>query len=362
MTIIHVITNFTASAGAETMLARLLRISQGSRIVVVSLMGISARNRNLANNPRVSYVALGAENPTALPGAIFALAKLIRQERPTAVLCWMYHAMLAGTIAERLSRQHTSVFWNVRQSLDDPASLSGSSRLAIALARRLSHRATGFIYNSSRALELHGAYGYSNHNAVVIPNGFDLPPLPAVVVRPRNRIGIAGRFHAQKDHASFFRAAGLVSQTHPDVVFEAAGQGLSGDNPAVMQLIANADLSRSRIELKGEVSDMTSFYEGIDIFVLSSRTEGFPNVVAEAMSFAKPVVTTDVGDASAVVGDGGIAVPPRDPGALAAAMRALLDADNDTYAQYARNARQRIEREYTLPAIESKYLDFLNIK
>lgn len=359
--IMHVITNFTASAGAETMLARLLRISQCERIVVVSLMGISARNRDLADNLRVSYVALEAGIPAALPGAILALAKLIRQERPVAVLCWMYHAMLVGTIAGSLARQDTPIFWNVRQSLDDPASLSRSSRLAIALAKRLSHRAAGFIYNSSRALELHSAYGYSNHNAVVIPNGFDLPPIVAAVPRRQKRIGIAGRFHPQKDHASFFQAAALVSQTHPDVIFEAAGEGLSPDNPAVMQLIASAGLPQARIELKGEISRMADFYEGIDIFVLSSRTEGFPNVVAEAMSFAKPVVTTDVGDAAAVVGDGGIAVPAKNPQALADAMRKLLDADSDAYAHYACNARRRIEREYTLAAIEKKYFEFLTI-
>lgn len=360
MMIMHVITNFTASAGAETMLTRLLRISGSQRIVVVSLMGISGRNRALANNPRVTYVALEAGVPTALVGAIFTLTKLIRQERPTVVLCWMYHAMIAGTIAAGLSRQHTRVFWNVRQSLDDPSSLSRSSRIAIAVSKLLSRRAAGFIYNSSRALEMHGAYGYSNHNAIVIPNGFDLPPLSAPVSRIAKRIGIAARFHPQKDHATFFHAATLVSQTHPDVTFTAAGHGLSWDNPAVVRLIADAALPPGRIELQGEVADMAGFYQGIDILALSSRTEGFPNVIAEAMSFAKPVVTTNVGDAAIVVGDGGIAVPARDPQALAGAMRTLLDAGPGGYARYARNARERIESEYTLAAVEAKYLEFLN--
>lgn len=47
---------------------------------------------------------------------------------------------------------------------------------------------------------------------------------------------------------------------------------------------------------------MPEFYQSIDLLVLSSRTEGFPNVIAEAMSFGKPIVTTDVGDAAAVAG------------------------------------------------------------
>lgn len=360
MTIMHIITNFTASAGAETMLTRLLRISRAERIIAVSLMGVSQRNRDLADNPRVTYVGLEAAAPTALPGAILTLTKLIRRERPTALLCWMYHAMVAGTIAGGLSRQNTPVFWNVRQSLDDPASLSRSSRIAIATSRLLSRRAAGFIYNSSRALELHGAYGYSNHNAIVIPNGFDLPALETNSPPVGKRIGIAARFHPQKDHATFFKAAALVSRTHPDVVFKAAGQGLSWDNPVVAQLIADAGLPAQRIDLQGEIADMANFYQSIDVLALSSRTEGFPNVIAEAMSFGKPVVTTDVGDAAVVVGNGGIAVPAKDPQALAEAMRKLLDADHEAYARYAHSARLRVEREYTLAAIETKYLDFLN--
>lgn len=93
--------------------------------------------------------------------------------------------------------------------------------------------------------------------------------------------------------------------------------------------------------------------------VLSSRTEGFPNVIAEAMSYGKPIVTTDVGDAAVVAGRAGIAVPPRNPQALAEAMRAFLDLPEAEYARYARTARERIENEYALAAVSAKYSKFL---
>lgn len=162
--LLHVITNFTGSAGAETMLARLLRGSAEEHIVVASLIGVSDRNRNLADNPRVTYVSLSASSITALPAATLRLARLIRKERPDVILCWMYHAMIVGTIAARLAGCGASLYWNVRQSLDDPASLTRGLRVAIAGAKMLSSQPAGIIYNSVRALDLHRAYGYANRN------------------------------------------------------------------------------------------------------------------------------------------------------------------------------------------------------
>jgi glycosyltransferase involved in cell wall biosynthesis len=358
-TIMHLITNFTASAGAEMMLGRLLRSATAERVVVVSLMDISERNRNLADNPNIFYFALKGGSAATLAPAILRLAKLIREQQPNVIVCWMYHAMVAGTIGAHIARHPTSVYWNVRQSLDDMASLSWSSRAAILMGKWLSGAASGVIYNSLRARDLHEVYGYSSRNRTVIPNGFDLPPAAASQPRTARRLGIAGRFHPQKDHGTFFRAAASVLKTHPDATFCAAGHGLTLDNPAVVRLISEANLPFRSIDLWGEVSDMSQFYRSIDVLVLSSRTEGFPNVIAEAMSYSKPVVTTDVGDAATVVGQAGIAVPPRRPDALAAAIRTMLDLSPHAYASVAHHARMRVEREYSLATVAQRYNDFL---
>lgn len=357
--IVHIITDFSASAGAETMLARLLRISEDDRTIVAPLIGVSERNRYLASNPRVEYRPQGVQSPVQLVRAIYGLARLIREERPKIVLCWMYHAMVVGTLAALLARTRTPVYWNVRQSLDDPASLTRSTRLAVRLGRSLSARPAGIIFNSARALELHKEFGYRNKNSIVIPNGFDLPKAGVVAARRAQVLGIAGRFHPQKDHATFFRAAAQTVQTHPDARFVAAGLGLTSDNSAIASLIKAAGLRSDKVELRGELRDMGSFYREIDALVLSSRTEGFPNVVAEAMSYGKPVITTDVGDAAVVVGDTGFIVAPRDPEALAAAMRALLDLAPSSYATLADAARRRVEAEYALPRVADKYRRFL---
>lgn len=358
--IMHIITNFTNAAGAEKMLARLLRISRDERLVVVSLLGVSDHNRSLADNPRVAFISLGISSLAGMIWAPIKLRRIIRKERPSTIICWMYHAAVTGVLARNLAGLSTPVFWNVRQSLDDPASFSTSVKTAVMAGKLLSGLPDGIIYNSERARKLHGQHGFRNRNTIVIPNGFEIPPVPPAAPKSPHVFGIAARFHPQKDHATFFHAAALVSQTNPNVRFRIAGSGLTIDNPLVSSLLKEARLPLASVDLCGEVRDMSSFYTSIDALVLSSRTEGFPNVVAEAMSHGKPVVTTDVGDAAAVVGDTGWVVPPRDPGAMAAAMKAVLGLSPDAYARMAQAARARIQREYTLHAIEKKYREFLH--
>ena len=136
---------------------------------------------------------------------------------------------------------------------------------------------------------------------------------------------------------------------------------MSSDNPLVSKLIESTGLAREAVELCGQVDNMAEFYREIDVLVLSSRTEGFPNVVAEAMSYGKPVVTTDVGDAAAIIGGDGIVVPPRNLEALAGAMRNMLDLSPADYTAMATAAKSRIEREYALPAIARRYDEFLGL-
>ena len=355
--IMHVITNYMANAGAETMLSRLARASPEA-VLIVSLIDISDRNRLLAGeHARVERLSM--HSGVGAASGVFQLARLIAREKPGVIVCWMYHAFLAGLLAQRLSLHSTPLFWNVRQSLDDPAALSRSTRTALHICKRLSHLPTGIIYNSSRSLELHRRLGFQNSNVEVIPNGFDsVEERPLVRLTPQV-FGIAARFHPQKDYETFFRAAALFLKRRPDVRFVAVGAGLSRDNVEVCNMMAAAGLPEAAIDLRGQVDDMAAFYRDIDVLVLSSRTEGFPNVVAEAMSHGKPVVTTDVGDAALVVGDTGVVVPPRNEQALAEGMSRMMDLGQDDYAALSLAVKQRIDDRFSLAQIVTRYSNFL---
>ncbi len=357
--IMHVITNFTANAGAERMLSRLLDAT-AEPAIVVSLIDVADHYRD-ASSEQVRFISLGCRSAAQLTFGILKLSRVMAREKPTAVLCWMYHAMVAGSLAGRLSGIRAPLYWNVRQSLDDRRSFSRNTLLAARAARHLSHLPAGIIFNSARSLELHRQYGYRNGNVIVIPNGIEPADADDAVQEKEPRVvGIAARLHPQKDHRTFFRAAALAVRSRPGVRFVAAGAGMTMDNPDVRNMVAESGLPSDTIQLLGELDDMDAFYRSIDILALSSRTEGFPNVVAEAMNHGKPVVSSDVGDAAAIIGETGVVVPPGDPEALARGIGSMLNLSPSAYAALSAAAADRVRSLFSLQNSAMRYRAFLN--
>jgi glycosyltransferase involved in cell wall biosynthesis len=108
--------------------------------------------------------------------------------------------------------------------------------------------------------------------------------------------------------------------------------------------------------LLGLREDVPDIMNALDLHVLSSCAEGFPNVVAEAMATGVPCVVTDVGDAARIVGDEGWVVPPRDAGALAGALDGAL-AIRGTPEMAARidRGRKRVAQLFSLETMVESY-------
>jgi glycosyltransferase involved in cell wall biosynthesis len=99
--------------------------------------------------------------------------------------------------------------------------------------------------------------------------------------------------------------------------------------------------------------DIPKVMNGIDILVLSSASEAFPNVVCEAMASGTPCVVTDVGDSAIIVDKTGWVVPPQNPVLLA-------DAIHKAIADYRGNktiARKRIVDNYSIDKMVEAYQD-----
>lgn len=112
------------------------------------------------------------------------------------------------------------------------------------------------------------------------------------------------------------------------------------------------------VRLLDQRSDIPAVMNALDVHVLSSTTEGFPNVVAEAMTCGTPCVTTDVGDAALIVGDTGWVVPSSSSEQLFEAItKALNEKQTNAGAWNARQqaARQRIEDNFSIETMVGKY-------
>ena len=167
-------------------------------------------------------------------------------------------------------------------------------------------------------------------------------------------VGIVGRRHLQKGHEDFLRAAKLVQQKFPAAHFLMVGLGLEGDDP-VLTALANQMPSPDQVHWLGQRDNVETLMPGLDLLVLSSLSEGFPNVVGEAMSCGVPCVATRVGEVETVVGDCGLVVPARQPEDLAAAECQLLAMTPNARQDLGNRARNRIKECYSLGAVIAQY-------
>jgi glycosyltransferase involved in cell wall biosynthesis len=127
-----------------------------------------------------------------------------------------------------------------------------------------------------------------------------------------------------------------------------------------MELIKKANL-QDQIYLLGKRTDVPAIMNALDVHVLSSLGEAFPNVVAEAMACDTPCVTTDVGDAGLIVGNPDWVVPPKSPKLLAKAiLNAVAFIQEEGRDAVALSCRQRIVDNFSLERMIGVYYSLWN--
>ena len=161
-------------------------------------------------------------------------------------------------------------------------------------------------------------------------------------------LGGVGRVERQKRFDVLLRAFALLLPRQPLLRLFIVGEGsLRGE---LEQLARNLNVAHA-CRFLGHRSDLERIYPALDVYVQSSDYEGTPNVVLEAMAFETPIVATDVGGTTELVGHKVHAwvVPPRNPEALAGRRCAHAPRRGATSARVAA-ARARIERELSFDA------------
>jgi glycosyltransferase involved in cell wall biosynthesis len=161
-----------------------------------------------------------------------------------------------------------------------------------------------------------------------------------------------GRLQAPKDPLTLIRALAELGRPGEAVI---AGDG--PDRPAVEREVRRLGLE-SAVRLAGERDDVAELLAEADLFVLSTRSEGLPLSILEAMAAGLPVVASDVGGVPELVVDRetGFLVPPGDPHALAAAIERLLD-DPDLRGRFGAAGRARVSTHFDLASAQRAHLD-----
>ena len=167
-------------------------------------------------------------------------------------------------------------------------------------------------------------------------------------------VGLIARYSPVKDLDNFIEAANLVLKDEREVIFICAGPGLERENSELMDKISEAGLDEN-IVLLGVRRNIQNLLPGLDIVVLSSKSEGFGMVIGEAMACGVPCVATDVGDTAKLIGNTGLVVEPSNPYALSAAISDYVALGPILRKRRGEMARERVVENYPLEKMIRQY-------
>ena len=281
------------------------------------------------------------------------VVRAVRAERPDLIHTHLVHADVYGGIAARLlgipavSTRH-----------NDDRYLLGPFRY---VDRAFARPARRLIAISDAVRSFLERAGHDPAKLVTIRYGLDeLPaapsdPTPAAAGIPADApLALAvGRLIEQKDHATLLRGFALVRSELPDARLAILGSGpLESET---RRLAAELGLGDA-VTLPGR-TDIRDWLERADVFVHTSRWEGFGIVLLEAMLAGLPVVATRVSAVPEVVADGetGILVEPGDHAALAVGLGGLL-ADTAGAAAFGNAGRRRARDEFSVARMTERTL------
>ncbi|MDO9565596.1 MAG: glycosyltransferase [Candidatus Desulfaltia sp.] len=272
------------------------------------------------------------------------LIQLIKKREINLIHSNGSRATIFGGIAARLTK--TPLIWHVR--------IADSDKLLDKFLVKLADK----IIVVSKAVSRRFDWIEDKEDKIVLVyNGIDLERFkPDVGIRKvRGKISLSsetplvatvGRLDWYKGHKYLLVAAEKVVQALPDARFLIVGDGEYRER--LENQVKQLNLDKNVI-FTGNRKDIPEILASIDLFVLSSVSEGFGRAAAEAMACGKPVVATKAGGLSEVVEDGitGRLVPPKNPAALAKAIIELLK-DKKKSENIGIAGRKRVEKLFSI--------------
>lgn len=279
-------------------------------------------------SPNIPVIALDAPRSR---NALVPLTRLLATSRPAAVISALTYCNATALIANRLARRPARVVISERSHVSGVLTDYGAARRALTLGmiRRLYPQADAIsAVSSGTADDLAALSGLDRGALHVLPNA---PPDPADYAAARQApaphpwlldgggpVALAvGRLEPQKNHALALEALALVRRSGTALRLIILGDGSLGPD---LRAQARALGIETAVSFAGFVDAPLAYLVNAQLFVMTSRWEGYPNALLEAAAAGLPCVSTDCAGGGARDILGPEALVPDDAEAIAAAM------------------------------------------
>jgi len=286
---------------------------------------------------------------------VWSFRKLVKLAKANIVFCfsfstvhlWVHLGACLGGAKYRITRVGSWFDWNERD------------------LRRL-HMLGTFVCNKEVAVSEHVAKKLFEsgrqpaRGITLIPNGCDVEGIfqKAVIGRQelepdKHMIAMVSRMDNAKDHDTLLHAFALVRREIPQAQLRLVGDG---PRRPILEALAQELGLRNSVEFTGMRRDIPQQLSDVDVYVFSTRTEGFPNALIEAMAAKLPIVASDIPSCREVLDDGkaGVLVSPGDFSRMAEAILSLL-SDPSSCARAAESAYKRVSENYRIDNMVRAY-------
>ncbi len=361
--VLHIITGL-GPGGAQSCLLSILNnkdnnVSHG----VISLGRGNIYEEKIKNNSEF-YVKCPISFNPKLFLQIYNLYKAIKFFSPNIIQTWLYHSDLIGTIIYIFLKNKPKLVWSIRCSDMAGRYDKGINFLLLKVLSQLSFLPDKIIYNSKSGIMIHESRGYKKKNSILIYNGIDTKVFKKIssnslreklgINKSTYLFGLIARDDPIKGHEDFLKAIALVSNSHGILV----GDGITSSE-RILNEIEKLNISH-KISLFEQNDKIQNIISSLDLLISASYSEGFPSVIAEAMSCETSVIATNVGDSSEIIGKLGTIIKPGDYISLSNKIKIYIRCAKTEREKIGKELRERIKTNFSSEVMHIKYNKIYN--
>ena len=376
MKILHII-NSLKKGGAEGNLYRLC-VAQKKKyknkidITIITLIN-NGYYENKLKAKGIKIISLAIDKKIKIFGLVKKISKfrnIIVKKNQDIIQSWMYHSNFLTLFIPRQS--HNKIFWNIRHS-ELNFNISKKITILISIICGLSSRIVPkkIIYCSEKSIKFHeNKHFYSKNKTSLIENGYsEKTYYPSnslrLNFRKKNNIkkrniifGFAGRYAKQKNIDSLLLAFSKISNDHENIYLYMAGKDINSQNKKLINIVSRLNI-KNKVFFINEQKNLVEFYNGIDALILTSHSESFPNVIAEAMLCTTPVLSSNAGCSKKIIDKYGFVLSQNDYLSISKGIKKIINKlinQKFFWKSLKKNTRLQIINNFSIEKMSENYL------